>query len=86
VAGVLAALGASAAVVPTYHGASGHPLGLAAESVERIVAWNDVPHLEAAVARLNPLRLEVGDPAILQEADTPDEYQALFGRPPRIGR
>jgi CTP:molybdopterin cytidylyltransferase MocA len=86
VTAVLAALGSSAAVVPTHHGASGHPLGLAAEAVERIVEWNDVPHLEAAVARLNATRLEVPDPAILQEADTPQEYQALFGRPPRIGK
>jgi CTP:molybdopterin cytidylyltransferase MocA len=78
---VLAALSSSAAVVPTYRGASGHPVGFAAEAVERILGWSDLPHLEAAVARLGATLLEVPDPAILQEADTPDEYQALFGRP-----
>jgi CTP:molybdopterin cytidylyltransferase MocA len=81
IARVIAALGSTAAVVPMYRGTPGHPVGLAAEAVERILGWSDVPHLEAAVARLGVTRLEVPDPEILQEADTPDEYQALFGRP-----
>jgi molybdenum cofactor cytidylyltransferase len=77
---VASALGQAVAVVPVFRGEPGHPLGLTRAAAEQILGWGDLPHLEAALSRLGATRVEVTDPTILQEVDTPADYEALFGR------
>ena len=79
---VLERLGSAEAVVPTWRGTRGHPLGLTAQAVRKVQAWNDLPHLEGALLRLAAVELAVVDPGVVRSANTPAEYQALFGRPP----
>jgi molybdenum cofactor cytidylyltransferase len=81
---VLAALTRLPAVVASYRGTGGHPLGLTAASARVLLEAADLPHLEAGLQRVDARPLDVDDPAVLQEVDTPAEYQALFGRAPRL--
>jgi CTP:molybdopterin cytidylyltransferase MocA len=80
---LLSALTHSPAVVAAYRGAGGHPLGLTAASAQALLDAPDLPHLEAGLQRVDARLLDVDDPAVLQEVDTPEEYRALFGRAPQ---
>jgi len=79
------ALGKAQAVVVTHGGLPGHPLGLDGGAARDVLRW-DVPHLEAALRRLEAIQVEVADPGVLQELDTPAEYEAWFGRLPVMTR
>jgi len=70
------------AVVPTYEGRRGHPLGLTLETARKVLASPEEPHLEAALLRLSVSEVAVTDAGAVRDVDTPEEYQRLLGRPP----
>jgi molybdenum cofactor cytidylyltransferase len=71
-------------VVPEFEGAPGHPLVLSASAARRVVAMDDVPHLEAAQQRLNMIRLKTRDPAVLVNINSPEVYQRVLGGEPHL--
>jgi molybdenum cofactor cytidylyltransferase len=75
--------GSLAAVVPVYASRKGHPLALAAAGARALLASPEAAHLEAALDTLRVEGLPVDDPGVCEEADTPADYEAMFGKPPR---
>lgn len=67
------------AAVPVHGGKQGHPLLLSAAVMDGILRDGGEGGLKGAMARLGvPLtHVEVSDPGILRDADTPEEFQAL---------
>ena len=81
---VLAAEGTAAPIVrAAHHGVHGHPVVFKREIFDELRAAD--PALGAkAVVRADPARVvdvEVNDPAVLADVDTPADYERLFGRP-----
>jgi molybdenum cofactor cytidylyltransferase len=73
------------AIVPAHEGMPGHPLLLSRSAAEKVLQ-TDAPHLEAVVAKLRVLRIEVSDPAVALNLNTPDDYRRAFGKKPRTAR
>lgn len=73
------------AVVPAHEGMPGHPLLLSRSAAEKVLQ-TDAPHLEAAIAKLRVLRIEVSDPAVALNLNTPEDYRRAFGQKPRTAR
>lgn len=65
---------------PLCRGKQGHPLMLSSRLIDAILKDSGEGGLKGAVARLNiPMtHVEVDDPGILYDADTPEEFQALL--------
>lgn len=81
---VLGALDGHDAAVPQYEGASGHPLALTRAAALKVLAMTDVPHLEAALGRLDVAKVVTRDPAVLVNLNTPEIYERVLGVPPRM--
>ena len=66
-------------VAPTYLGKRGHPILLSAGCIDPILAHDGERGLKGALEKLPCLRteLELPDPGILMDADTPEEYASL---------
>ena len=64
---------------PLCRGKQGHPLMLSAPLIDRLMKDTGDGGLKGAIARLNiPMtRVDVDDPGVLYDADTPEEFQAL---------
>ena len=70
----------SAAVVrPLGHGKSGHPILLSSGCIIPLLSDSGEGGLRGAITRMNlpVLDVETGDPGILMDADTPEDYQRL---------
>lgn len=79
---VLVALEHSAAVIAACDGYPGHPLGLQADAA-RALLTSPASTLAEAAHRLTPKLLEVEDPLILDNLNTPEAYLRRFGHNPR---
>jgi molybdenum cofactor cytidylyltransferase len=66
------------ALVPRYRGKKGHPLLLAGELGERILAAPEGATLRDVLAEVPNLLVPVADPHILQDVDTPEDYRGLL--------
>lgn len=65
-----------------HHGAHGHPVIFKRELFEELRAADPAVGAKAVV-RADPNRVidvEVDDPGVISDVDTPDDYQRLFGR------
>jgi molybdate transport repressor ModE-like protein len=74
-------LGCRAQVVrPVYQGRGGHPLLLQRDAVEQVLAWQGPNGLKGLLyaGTLQVVDLEVDDPGILMDADTPQDYKRLL--------
>lgn len=76
---VLAHLALDSAVVPTWGGSPGHPLGLGARAATQVFR-QELQTLEDAVAAVGPELLPVEDPAIVDNLNSPDAVRARLGR------
>ncbi len=64
-------------VVPTYRGRKGHPLLVRGTLVPEILRWPDTETLRTFV-RSHPMTLvDTGDPGVVLDLDTPEDYEAL---------
>jgi molybdenum cofactor cytidylyltransferase len=66
------------AAVPEFWGRPGHPLLLTSKGARAILAQPNARHLEAALLPLSVLRCAVGDRGVVQNLNTPEEYEAGF--------
>lgn len=68
------------AVCPLCGGKKGRPLLLDREAAAQVLAWNGPGGLRGLLdsGALEEVRLETGDPGVLLDADTPQEYQRLL--------
>ena len=81
---VIAAARATTAPIvrAVHHGAHGHPVIFKRELFEELRAADPAVGAKAVV-RADPNRVidvEVDDPGVISDVDTPDDYQRLFGR------
>lgn len=65
-------------VIPQHGGKKGHPLLLAAEARRRILAASAGQTLRDVLRQVPNLIVPVDDPHVLQDVDTPEDYQALL--------
>jgi molybdenum cofactor cytidylyltransferase len=75
---VLAGLEHARALIPSYQGATGHPLGLTADAA-RTLLGSTATTLEEGAAILGATELPVDDPLILDNLNTPEAYSLRFG-------
>jgi molybdenum cofactor cytidylyltransferase len=66
------------ALVPRFHGKKGHPLLLSRELTERILAAPPTATLREVLAEVPNLLVPVEDSGVLQDVDTPGDYQGLL--------
>lgn len=69
-------------VSPVYAGKQGHPLLMSSAVIDAVLADCGEGGLKGALARLGvPMtHVEVDDPGVLRDADTPEEFQALLAQ------
>lgn len=82
VAHLLAALARAPALIASWEGKTGHPLGLDAAAARTLLA-SPVATLEAGARLLGAHPLPVDDPSILDNLNTPEAYRLRFGHNPR---
>ena len=80
---VRGALDGAEAAVATWRGQPGHPLGLSRAGAQKVLEMADIPHLEAALARLAVRRVPVEDPGVCLNFNLPEDYERHFGHSPR---
>ena len=79
---LLEALAEKEVGVPTFAGTPGHPLGLTA-SAARSVLQTVASSLAQVAGVLGAQGLEVSDPSVVENLNSPESYQARFGHAPR---
>ena len=84
IAALLRELDGNDGAVPEFEGAVGHPLALSRAAAEKVLAMDDVPHMEAAQKRLSIVHVRTKDPSVLVDLNTPDAYERLLGTPPHL--
>ena len=75
-----AALGNAAAVVPAHHGRGGHPVLMGPSFVQELKELNindPESRLDVQLRKAGALRLEIADPRILQNLNTPEAWAAF---------
>ena len=74
-------------VVPAFQGKRGHPVLLSSEFATEILALSDPDTLKTVVSRdADRIRVvEVNDPAVTQDIDTPEDYEAALKRWNELG-
>jgi molybdenum cofactor cytidylyltransferase len=65
------------AIIPRFRGKKGHPLYLSSEVCRRILDAPPGWSLRDVLAGVPNLLLPVGDPHVLQDVDTPEDYRGL---------
>jgi CTP:molybdopterin cytidylyltransferase MocA len=67
----------AAVAIPTYHGSSGHPVLLSGNAILEILRFSGEGSLRDAIAACSCIKtyIEVDDPGILLDMDTPDDYE-----------
>ena len=76
-------IGECDAIVPEFWGRPGHPLLLTNQGARAVLAQRNAPHLEAALLELFVRRCAVADRSVVQNLNTPEEYEAGFHHPLR---
>jgi CTP:molybdopterin cytidylyltransferase MocA len=74
---------------PVCHGRRGHPILLDAIGVKEILSLSSTESLKAYTTRYKSVTIEVpadDDPAVLEDIDTPADYQRLLERWAQAGR
>jgi molybdenum cofactor cytidylyltransferase len=84
VTALMAKLDGAEAAVPEFEGAIGHPLLLTRGAVEKVLAMDGVPHMEAALQRLTLKKIPTKDPGVMVNLNTPDIYERILGTPPHL--
>lgn len=79
-AAVQAALAGAPVAIACRGGKAGHPVALTAAAARAVLA-SSAPTLAGALAELSCARVEVDDPAVGENVNTPADYLRLFGRP-----
>lgn len=64
--------------VPVFHGSKGHPVRVSRAVIDDILALPPAAQARDALSRHRLLRIDVDDPGILVDVDTPAEYDALI--------
>ncbi len=67
-------------IKPRYHGHSGHPILLRAQALDALRAAPLTSNAKDILSGIPPLYLDVDDPAVAQDCDTPEDYQRLLDR------
>ena len=80
---LLAGLDHSPMLMARCEGKTGHPLGLRRDAAQRLLTCSATT-LEEGAAILGAGHLEVADPLILDNLNTPEAYLRRFGRNPRV--
>ena len=70
--------GTEASAHPTYKGKRGHPPLIPADYAGRIITYSGECGLKGSLDTLQSFEVEVDDPGILLDMDTPDDYTALL--------
>jgi len=76
---VAAALSQQIVVWAQHRGRRGHPVGFAAELYSELVQLDGDDGARRIVARYPGVAVELPDPGVLQDVDTPDDLDALGG-------
>ena len=69
--------GKSPLAVPAYRGKRGHPLAIAASVVGDLARLDPTVGLRQLLDRHRVLELEVDDPGVIADVDTPGDYESL---------
>jgi molybdenum cofactor cytidylyltransferase len=69
--------GGASIVAPFYRGQRGHPVGFGARYRDALIALDGDAGARALLAAHAVTRVDVDDPGILRDVDTPDDLQAL---------
>lgn len=72
------------AAFAAHRSAPGHPVVLDPLSVEAVLSAPASSTLAAALAALQAVAIEVDDPWVTKNLNTPEDYAAVFGHPPRV--
>ncbi len=66
--------------IPTYGGKDGHPIFIRDDAIERILKYSGEGGLRGAIecSGYEIERIELSDPGILHDADTPKDYEELL--------
>lgn len=70
--------------IPCYHGALGHPVYLPAYLRERLLQEDDQP-LNQILEAFQPVMVEVEDPDVLLNVNTPEDWRAIAGSEKLVG-
>ena len=70
------------AAVAFYRNRPGHPVALTDEGARLLLAQPAAQSFAQALGQLDGAGVEASDPAIVENFNSPDEYQKVFGRPP----
>jgi CTP:molybdopterin cytidylyltransferase MocA len=72
--------GAATIAIPAYHGKRGHPIVMSADCIDAILKLTAGQTLKTVVERYKDrtIELEVDDPGVVTDVDTPDDYQQLL--------
>ncbi|WP_223595647.1 nucleotidyltransferase family protein [Neobacillus bataviensis] len=62
-------------VIPSFHYKGGHPIKLSSEVKQRILETNPESNLRVVLGGYEKTYLTVGDPGVLMDVDTPEDYQ-----------
>ncbi len=81
---VAAALSQQIVVHAQHLGRRGHPVGFAAELYSELVQLDGDDGARRVAARYPAVGLELDDPGVLQDVDTPDDLAALSRAPERL--
>lgn len=76
----------SEAILPTFHGESGHPPLLDARAIPKVLAWHGDGGLTGALATLSCATLPVADAQILFDVDDDAAFAEAQARLPRLDR
>jgi molybdenum cofactor cytidylyltransferase len=79
---LLPALQKFPAAVAWYRDQPGHPVALTAAGARLLLAQTAAESLAHALSQLDGAGVEASDPAIVENFNSPEEYQKVFGRPP----
>ena len=74
---VAQALGQHAVAYPQYDGLAGRPIGFAAELYSELIVLSDDHAARRLGARYPAHAIDVSDPGVLMDVDTPDDLRAL---------
>jgi molybdenum cofactor cytidylyltransferase len=69
--------GGASIVVPFYQGQRGHPVGFSPEHREALLGLDGDTGARGLLTRSDVMRLDVDDPGILRDVDTPDDLRGV---------
>lgn len=66
-------------IIPAYNGEHGHPVYISRECIDKILMFSGEGGLRSAIASAagNKTIVDLSDPGVCMDADTPDDYERL---------